>query len=189
VQFGNAQRAAPAQQNPDTQWDVKFDFLPTQSDTISVRYLHDQSSLSPDFFNFPASLPGFDTEQGGPAENVVVGYTHVFNSRAVNELRASFGHFDFQFAPTAATLANPLYTAPRFSIAGISGLPGFGVSTALPQGRGHQTYQVQDGFSYNVGRHTWKFGADVTRLLIKDEVPFNFFGSEAYAAGGGFTAL
>src|SRR5262249_37409087 len=69
------------------------------------------------------------------------------------------------------------------------GIPGFGVSSALPQGRGHQTYQVQDGFSYNVGRHTWKFGADITRLLIKDEVPFNFFGTEAYAAGGGFNGL
>lgn len=189
VDFGRVQRPAPAQQNPDTQWDVKFDFLPTQKDTVSVRYLHDQGSLTPDFFNFPASLPGFDTEQGGPSENVVVGYTHVFNTRAVNELRASFGHFDFQFAPTAQTLANPLYALPRFSIAGISGLPGFGVSSALPQGRGHQTYQVQDGFSYSVGRHTWKFGADITRLIIRDEVPFNFFGTEAYNKSPGFSAL
>ncbi|HEY2233172.1 MAG TPA: carboxypeptidase regulatory-like domain-containing protein [Candidatus Angelobacter sp.] len=189
VQFGKVSRPSPAQQNPDTQWNVKVDFLPTQKDTLSVRYLHDRGSLVPDFFNFPASLPGFDTEQGGPAENVVAAYTHVFNSRAVNELRASFGHFDFQFAPTAATLANPLYTLPRFSIAGISGLPGFGVSTALPQGRGHQTYQVQDGLTYTVGRHTFKFGADITRLIIRDEVPFNFFGSETYNKGGGFSAL
>jgi hypothetical protein len=188
VQFGLVQRPAPAQQSPDTQWNVKVDFLPTQSDTLSVRYLHDQSSLVPDFFNFPGSLPGFDTEQGGPAENVVAAYTHVFNSRAVNELRASFGHFDFQFAPTAATLANPLYTAPRFSIGGISRGPAFGVSSALPQGRGHQTYQVQDGFSYTTGRHTFKFGIDVTRLIIRDEVPFNFFGTEAFAAGGTCTA-
>ncbi len=189
VQFGQVTRPAPAQQNPDTSWNVKVDFLPTQKDTLSVRYLHDQSSLVPDFFNFPHSLPGFDTLQGGPAENVVAAYTHVFNSRAVNELRASFGHFDFQFAPTAATLANPLYTLPRFSIAGINGLPSFGVSTALPQGRGHQTYQVQDGLTYTVGRHTFKFGADITRLIIRDEVPFNFFGSEAYNKGGGFSAL
>lgn len=189
VQFGLVQRPAPPQQNPDTQWNVKVDFSPTQSDTLSVRYLHDQGSLTPDFFNFPGSLPGFDTEQGGPSENVVAAYTHVFNSRAVNELRASFGHFDFQFAPTAATLANPLYTLPRFSISGINKLPAFGVSSALPQGRGHQTYQVQDGFSYTAGRHTFKFGADVTRLIIRDEVPFNFFGTEAFAAGGGFSGL
>ena len=58
VQFGKVTRPAPAQQNPDTQWDVKVDFLPTQKDTLSVRYLHDQGSLAPDFFNFPASLPG-----------------------------------------------------------------------------------------------------------------------------------
>jgi len=184
VQFGLAQRPAPPQLSPDTQWNIKIDYLPTQSDTLSVRYLHDQSSLVPDFFNFPGSLPGFDTEQGGPAENLVAAYTHVFNSRAVNELRASFGHFDFQFAPTAATLANPLYTAPRFSIAGINGIPAFGVSSALPQGRGHQTYQVQDGFSYTQGRHTFKFGIDVTRLIIRDEVPFNFFGTETFIKGG-----
>src|SRR6185312_8696849 len=35
VQFGLVQRSAPAQLNPDTQWNVKFDFLPTQNDTLS----------------------------------------------------------------------------------------------------------------------------------------------------------
>jgi hypothetical protein len=182
VQFGNFQRPVTAQQAPDTQWNVKVDYVPWQSDTFSVRYFHDRGSLSPDFYNFPTSLPGFDTQQGGPSENVGVAWTHMFTQNAVNEFRASWGHFDFQFAPTADTLANPLYTAPRLTIGGLSRAPLFGVSTALPQGRGHQTYQFQDATTINHGAHVFKFGFDVSRMLVRDAIPFNFFGSESFLA-------
>jgi Carboxypeptidase regulatory-like domain/TonB-dependent Receptor Plug Domain len=189
IEFGLVQRAAPAQSSPDTQWNIKVDYLLSQKDSFSVRYLHDQSSLSPDFFNFPSSLPGFDTLQGGPSENVQATWTHTFNPRAVNEFRASFGHFDFQFAPEAETLANPLYTAPRITISSISKFPLLGVSSALPQGRGHQTYQVQDALTFTSGRNIYKVGFDIARLIIRDAVPFNFFGTETYSAGGGYTPL
>jgi hypothetical protein len=183
VEFGKTTRPAPAQQSPDTQWNVKVDYNVTSKDVFSVRYLHDRSSLSPDFYNFSYMLPGFDTQQGGPSENVGITETHTFGTSAVNEFRASWGHFDFQFAPTAATAANPLYTLPRFSIAGISGLPStIGVPTNIPQGRGHQTYQFQDGFTYTHGKHVTKVGADITRMMVNDHIPFNFFGSVGFAS-------
>src|SRR5206468_3961551 len=109
-------------------------------------------------------------------------WTHTFNTKAVNELRASFGHFDFQFAPTAETLANPLYTAPRITLV-LSKFPLLGVNSALPQGRGHQTYQVQDALTFTHGRNIYKAGFDIARLIIRDAVPFNFFGTETYTAG------
>jgi hypothetical protein len=189
VGFGDFQRPVTAQQSPDLQWNVKVDYLARQNDAFAFRYFHDRGSLVPDFFNFPQSLPGFDTLQGGPSENFGLSWTHTFNQNAVNEFRASWGHFDFQFLATPEALANPLYLTPRITIAGISKAPLFGVSTALPQGRGHQTYQFQDGMSIVHGRHVFKFGFDIARLLVVDHIPFNFFGAETFNDGGGFTSL
>jgi len=189
VDFGDFQRSGTAQQAPDLQWNVKVDFIPHQKDAFSFRYFHDRGSLVPDFYNFSNSLPGFDTFQGGPSENFGLTWTHTFNPNAVNELRASWGHFDFQFAATAQALANPLYLAPRISIADLTRAPAFGVSTAIPQGRGHQTYQFQDGMSIVHGRHVFKFGFDIARLLVVDHIPFNFFGSETYNTSPGYTSL
>jgi len=189
IEFGFMQRTPPPQQNPDTQWNFKVDWLATSKDSVSVRYVHDRSSLTPDFFNFPTSLPGLDPQQGGPSENFGMTWTRTFNPRAINEFRASYGYFDFAFAPTATALANPLYKNPTMGISGISRMPGLGVNAALPQGRGHATYQVQDAFSITNGNHTWKMGFDIARLLIKDSIPFNSRGTISFTSGGGYTGL
>jgi hypothetical protein len=189
VQTGLTQRTAPPQQNPDTQWTYKIDFNPVSSDMISARYIHDRSSLTPDFFNFPTSLPGLDPQQGGTAENFGVTWTHTLSSSAVNEFRASEGRFDFAFAPTDQAKKNPLFALPQItSISGTS-FPGLGISSGLPQGRGHKTYQFQDAFTLTVGRHTFKVGADVARIIIRDAVPFNSRGTLTFGSGGGFSGL
>jgi len=189
IQFGLVQRTPPPQQEPDTQYSFKVDYLPSQRDVLAVRYLHDSQQVSPDFFNNPTSLPGFDTNQGGPSQNLGGSWTHAFSPSAVNEFRSSYGRFDFEFAPQPDALKNPLYTQPRITINGIPRLSLLGVATIVPQGRGHQTYQEQDGFTYTRGKHTWKIGADVAHLLVNDHVPFNFYGTETYNGGGGFTPL
>ncbi|HKT25034.1 MAG TPA: TonB-dependent receptor, partial [Terriglobales bacterium] len=167
VEFGSTQRTPPAQLNPTTQWTYRIDFVPRPADTISARYIHDRNSLSPDFFNFPQSLPGLDTEQGGPSENFGITWTHTLSATEVNEFRASEGRFDFQFAPTAQTLKNPLFNLPTVnSISGLNAnlFPLLGVNSALPQGRGHTTYQFQDAYTLVKGIQTFKVGGDVARI-------------------------
>ncbi len=186
--FATINRVVPAKE-PDTQYNVRLDYMPTTSDTVSLRYLHDHSELTPDFFNAPTALNGFDTMQGGPSENLGTTWTHTFNPRAVNEFRASWGHFDYVFAPTSDALANSLYSLPTMTISGISNLPSLGVSSSFPQGRGHQTYQVQDGLTLTRGAHILKMGADIARILVHDTIPFNNRGTIAFGAGGGYTAL
>ncbi|MFL6439372.1 MAG: carboxypeptidase regulatory-like domain-containing protein [Terriglobales bacterium] len=189
VETGLTQRTAPPQLNPDTQWTYRIDFVPTSADTISARYIHDRSSLSPDFFNFPQSLPGLDTQQGGPSENFGATWTHTLSPTSVNEFRASEGRFDFQFAPTAQTLNNPLFKAATInSITGTS-FPLLGVTSGLPQGRGHTTYQVQDAYTLVKGRQTFKVGGDVSRIIVRDEVPFNSRGTLTFGTSPGFTGL
>lgn len=59
----------------DRETDAAADFPPTQRDNFAIRSLHARNLLTPDFFNFPGSLPGLDTNQGGPSEQFGATYT------------------------------------------------------------------------------------------------------------------
>lgn len=188
LSFVPYKRPNQAQQNPETQWTYKVDWLATKNDTLAIRYLHDRQSLTPDFFNFASQLPGFDAEQGGPAEQGAGTYTHVFSPRIVNEFRASETRIAFSFASTPATVANPLYTAPPVTIANTA-LPLLGPqSTSLPQGRGHDIYQFQDTVSISFGRNTIRLGADVGRAIVRDFIPFNLYGTLSYTKSAAVAA-
>src|SRR5262249_23724572 len=189
VQTGLVVRPAPAQDNPNTQWTVKIDFTPRAADSISGRYIRNVGNLTPDFFNFPTSLPGLDPQQGGTAENMGFTWTHVLSSHAVNEFRASYGHFDFTFGPTPEAASNPLFARATINTIAGTNFPTLGVNAALPQGRGHTTYQFQDAYTLTMGRHTFKAGGDVSRLLVKDAIPFNARGTLTFGSGGGFSGL
>jgi hypothetical protein len=167
--------------SPDTQWTYRIDYTPWSKDTFSARYLHDRGSLSPDFFNNGTALPGFETMQGGPSELGQGTWTHIFSSHLVNELRAAETRIAFAFAPTAATLANPLYAQSTLSMTGLTAL---GPNQNFPQGRGQDMYQYQDTISWTHGRHTIRAGADIGRRIEKDFVSQNAKGTLTYAAGG-----
>jgi hypothetical protein len=178
------QRPAPAQQNPDTQWTYRIDFNPRSSDNFFGRYLHDRSSLTPDLFANPSAQPGFDTSQGGPSELGQVGWTHIFTQNLLNEFRVAETRINFLFAPTAESLANPLYTAPTLAFNGSGGIQSVGFSSSFPQGRIQETYQFQDTISWTRGRHTIRVGGDVGRQIAKVIVPQNNKGTLTFAAGG-----
>ena len=186
VTYGYYTRPAPSQQNTNTQWTYKVDLNLTQKDTFAFRYLHARNLLTPDFFNFPASLPGLDTNQGGPSEQFGATYTHVFTSNLLNEFRASETRIDFRFNITPEALKNPLFPLPSLTV---DKLPLLGISSGIPQGRGHDIYQFQDTVAYTHGRHTLRLGADVGRLIVRDFIPFNSRGTITYAAGGSTSIL
>jgi len=190
IAFARYHRPSQAQQNTDTQWTTRVDYQATTKDHLSGRFLHDYNVLSPDWFNFGSQLPGFDSYQGGPAEQGGGEYTHIFSPTMINEFRVSVTRINFVFAPLPATVANPLYTSPVItSIAG-TGLPLLGPqSTSLPQGRGHDFYQFQDTVSKTFGRHTLRVGADASRVLVRDFVPFNNFGSLSFSKSSGYSGL
>ncbi|ABF43190.1 TonB-dependent receptor [Candidatus Koribacter versatilis Ellin345] len=191
VEMGNYTPTAP-QQNTDTQWNIKADYLPRQTDTITFNYLHDRGYFAPDWFANPGSvLPGFETFQGGPSWIAGASWTHTFSSNKVNEFRASYGHLGFTFGPTAATTGNPLYLMPSLALssAGLDAFPLLGTDSAFPQGRSHRTMQLQDGFTITKGSHTFKMGADVARIWVTDQIPINTRGTLTFTDGGGYTAL
>jgi hypothetical protein len=182
VEVARVQRTGIGEPSNDTQYVAKGDWLLTPNDTVTVRYTYDKSDLTPDFFNFNNLLPCCDTQQGGSAHNGGLSFTHSFSPKVINEFRASYGRIGFTFGPTPATAANPVANGPQVSI---TGLTGFGIPSNIPQGRFHNTYQYQDSVSWLVGNHSFKFGADMARILVTDAIPFNSRGTLSYATGNG----
>ena len=188
ITTGNFVRPPVVQQQPDTQWIVRTDYIPREKDTFTVRYLHDFSNFNPDLGLNTSGLPGFDGEVGGPSEFGGVSWTHVFSPRLVNELRGSITRVTFLFQATPASLANPASSLPTLSFQD-NGIPNLGLSQNIPQGEHENYYQYQDTISWTLGRHTLRIGADVGRVLESDIVSQLYIGEVVYTQGEGNTGL
>jgi outer membrane receptor protein involved in Fe transport len=188
VSTGFFQRPPVSQQQPDTQWMYRIDFIPGLKDTFTFRYLHDRESFTPDLGLNTSGLPGFDGQVGGPTELAEGTWTHVFTSHLLNEFRVSEVRLSDIFSPTAETLANPLAKNPNVALAG-SGINTLGVSQNIPQGRAQQLYQFQDTVGYSIGRQSFRIGADVGRDHETDLVAQNALGTYTFAAGGSASSL
>ena len=186
VEIGDTQRRlGNASESPEL--DLKGDYLINKDDTLSLRYIR-TSYLSPyDTTNFPGQLPGFDTDVNATAHNAGIVETHIFSPNLLNEFRLSYGRIGFEFGLPSSTTSNPLFGAPGVTI---SSLTGWGIPTGVPQGRFHNTYQVQDSISWTRGKHFMKIGADISDTRVRDQVPFNFYGTISYSdVPGGYTGL
>jgi len=190
VEFGAFQRGDGSIASNAIQWSFRTDYVVSDHDQLTARYIHSRSTLSPDFFNNPQELPAFETQQGGPADNFHASWVHTVSPRMVNELRFSYGNIQFEFGPTPATLANPLgthFTAVLTDLVNPS--PGFGnlfygLPGNEPTFRNHQTFQFQDGLSWSFGKHTLRFGGDVGLVFVSDGIPVDPRGTVAFAPGG-----
>jgi outer membrane receptor protein involved in Fe transport len=189
VATGLTARTGVSEASNDRQWDVRMDYHVNTNDVLYGAYLRDDSALTPDFFNFSNAYPGFDSQQGGPSQVFRGGWTHTLSSNVVNELRFSYTNIAFTFAPTPQTAANPLSADHNVSFGSDTGFTTLGLNGALPQGRAHKTWQIQEALSYSFGRHTFKGGIDTTFLSVTDAIPFNYRGSISYLKGGGFSSL
>jgi hypothetical protein len=191
LELAQFQRPPVPQQNPDTQWTYRVDWLPRPSDTLYIRYLHDRTLLTPDFFNNPTALPGFDTDQGGTSEQFGGNWIHVFNSRVLNEFRVSETRTQTFFDFTPETNANPLAKTPTitFNQQFEGGFPLLGAPSGFPQGSAQDIYQFQDTVAITKGRQTLRIGTDIGRTILKETVPFNYYGSLTFNQGGGFSDL
>src|SRR6266403_5288986 len=99
VDVGTFSRSA-SQISNSYEYVVRGDYVASDKDTLSGRWLASHNSLTPDLFANPTALPGADTEQSGPSRSIGVFWTHVINSRTVNELRFTGQTLDFGFDPT-----------------------------------------------------------------------------------------
>ena len=192
VALGTVERSGVGSKSNDRQEWIRVDFNASDKDVLTARYIRDDFALTPDFFNFPGSLPPFDSQQGGPSQTAGASWTHTVNSHVINEFRASYTNIGFTFGPTPATASNPLSAMPSVTLTGsglFTGSNTFGFPSNLPQGRAHKTYQYQELLSYAFGKHTFRGGVDISHLSVVDAIPFNSRGTFTINSGGGYTAL
>jgi outer membrane receptor protein involved in Fe transport len=187
VTIGTFQRPPVAQQEPDTQWMYRIDFIPRSTDTFAFRYLHDRENFTPDLglntaYVAGSGLPGFDGQVGGPTELGQGTWTHIFTANLLNEFRASEVRLNTQFAPTPQTLANPLARSYNVNLSG-SNLPELGPDQNMPQGRIQELYQFQDTVGWIIGRQSIRIGADIGRDHETDLIAQNALGSLTFAGG------
>jgi outer membrane receptor protein involved in Fe transport len=183
VEIGDVQWENNAASN-SMEWNVRTDWHISDRDTLTGSILRSNQTLSPDIFSNSAALPNFQTQQGGPSDIYRGQWVHILSSRLVNELRLSHASFDFEFQPTAATLAGPLANIPFISFGPDLDFPQLGVNDRFPQGRAHRTWQLQDGLTFEKGRHTLKAGADITLVSIRDLNGIATKGAVTYSSGG-----
>ncbi len=177
VEMGTVVRNLPAQYDAP-EIDLKGDWIVSQKDTLNLRFIRNRFTAPYDVWNAPGQLPGFDSDQDGTAYNTGLVESHVFSPTLVNEARLSYGRIGFTFGLPAGTTSNPLYDQPSVSV---SHMTGYGIPGGIPQGRFHNTIQIQDTVSWTHGKHFLKIGEDIADIRVRDAIPFNFYGTIGFS--------
>jgi hypothetical protein len=179
VEFGQGTRAGQSQPFDDNQFLTRVDWTPTTKDSVSFRYLFDNSTLTNQIVS---AFQGFGIDVPARQQNLYIGYTRTFSPRLLNEFRFSYGRFVANFTPQDPATLN----GPVFAFAG-QGLSSVGLGAGFPQGRTANNFQYQDTITYTVGNHTIRAGVDLLRQLSRQSIPFNNRGTLTFSAGGGFS--
>jgi hypothetical protein len=113
--------------------------------------------------------PIFNAYSPQPQRTLVTGYTHIFNSRLVNQLNPGASWYASIFEPK--NYAQVQQTFPIVLMAGSSSVPFTtigGNNQTYPQGRKVTQWQVNDNLTWTTGKHTLKFGINTRRLDVSN---------------------
>ena len=143
----------------------KVDWNVSEKDKAFVRY----TWFSPHRtlpFQFSA-LPNFRSIWNSPAHNVVLGETHLFSSRTLNDFKVGLNRPSqiLEDIDQHKAINNQLGisgTSPIFlgnPNIRISGLSGTGAISNAPNDRTQNDYSIVDNFSHTKGAHNLQFGA------------------------------
>lgn len=181
-------------------WDARVDEAIDQKNYLFVRYSYNAHTQNhPGIFtdyqqgyadggNSSSQSDFFDR-----AQNVAVGWTHTYSGSRVNDLRLGLNREHVLWLqPNGNTLNIPqkfgILGVPQFADNG--GLPQFGVGDIsrfgsfnyLPSNKFGTTPQINDDYTWVLGGHTLKLGAEAQRILFPYRQPpqsrgyFNFSG-------------
>lgn len=103
-------------------------------------------------------------------QNHALSYTRIINPRFLNEARFAYVRSNLSFAEN-----DPV--TPTVTIGNAFNIGG---TNAFPQGRFDHTWQYQDVVSGTLGRHAMKFGVDLRRYWIFNEVGTNVKGAWSF---------
>jgi len=181
--LGKASVVSPSY-NKLTSFIAKIDQNFNATNSLTGRYFFGDSVQS-----FPLALtatggqlPGFNTFTPTRVQLVSLSYVHTFGSNKVNELRYGWNRFaegffpaDQNFHPSSIGLCAATTTADcnggpfdsGLPIILVSGVAQLGATSSVPRHRFDSNNQVLDNFSWKMGKHDVKFGADFHRTSIQ----------------------
>jgi hypothetical protein len=189
--------ASPINISHRDQWDSRGDHNFSNADRLFIRYsyyiLH---AISPG--PLPAPIIGSTNFQQSNNDQTghqgVIGETHLFGQSIVNEFRAGynrvsntlnpfltenlFAKYGFGYVPPAPGLTG----LPNITFTGYSNL---GEATFLPDAKGSDTFQVNDGVSWNKGAHFIRSGAEFRWVRSRYHISGN--ARPTFAFNGAFT--
>jgi hypothetical protein len=167
----------------------KMDYNPNASNNITGRYYYGGSDQSFPFAQLAGGLlPGFNTVTPTTVQLVSLSWVKVVNSAQVNEARFGWNQFEEGFFPedqnfnpssigldTGVTPYN--YGLPKISVGGFSVI---GATSSVPRQRVDTNWHFIDNYSWQIGRHDWKFGYEFRRTSINLVQNNNFRGKLSF---------
>jgi hypothetical protein len=156
-------------------------------DQVTGRVDHSFSSDSNGFVRYTmtdnttlplALLPSYPQATLSRQQSAVAGHNLVIRPNLINEFRAGFARHTAHYLPNAARLSDRKYaeiiglknllslsipSANAPPTVGITGFTGFGGSALITQRV--NTFSYVDNLTWIRGKHSFKFGADIRRLL------------------------
>ena len=174
---------------------ARVDWQQRSNSTFMFRYSHGDE---PQYI--PASIPQLGTVNSTITHQAVMGHTWVLGSNKVNELKLGFsrlelvnGNLRTGKVDVVGQLGIPyVLDTPAFwgtPYIQFTGLTAFGDPANGPYSNWDTIIQPTDNFSWNVGRHAFKFGAELMRTrmnLVGNDVArgrFTFNGEYTTATG------
>jgi outer membrane receptor protein involved in Fe transport len=154
--------------NPSDFWNVvgRTDFLATQKDSISYRFLLDKRN-QPDVVSNLQFGNLFSGAQTILSQNHFLSWTRPVSSHFVNEARFAYVRRNLNFPENDPATSTSIITG-FFTIGGASN---------FPQARVSNTFQWQDVATYMFGRHSLKFGMDLRRNRLFNLAAFDTKGT------------
>jgi hypothetical protein len=170
----NAVNTTTSAQN-EVQGDLKIDFKATQKDNISYRFTRAYQN-NPSINSQALLSNGYATT---PIYNTVGDWSRTIGSNLVNDARFGWSHITLNSGNSWASGVGQFGNTLGIGNGNPGTLPGllalnFSNSVVTNIGQSEQTqsfddhvWQVEDGVSWNHGRHTFKFGGQLWRQIIK----------------------
>jgi hypothetical protein len=169
---------------------VRLDFHPTANDTIWASSIFQSSP----FFNLlpfgGATLPGFSEQNAEHFKVFDADFTHIFNSRTINELRGGYYRFNYAAVEPAEIVQpssagfniTPQSPAAGLPVISLQGYFNLGFSNQGPQPRLDSNMLFQDVFTWIHGNHSVKLGGTFEQFAVNN--PYNADNSGFYTMTG-----
>jgi len=168
---------------------AKADYNPNTDNNITGRYYYGNSNQSFPFAQLAGGLlPGYNTTTPTTVQLVSLSWVKVVNSAQVNEARVGWNRFvegffpeDQSFNPASIGLDTGVssynYGLPKISVGGFSPL---GATASVPRQRVDTNWHFIDNYSWQIGRHDFKFGYEFRRTTINIIQNSNFRGKLSF---------